>query len=150
VLVGVADHAAQAGAGGGKIVFQLDDPTAKLVVVGGGLTVLVGQPLVVLGQLVDPGDKFAVGELGGRRALAAQVITSGVYREAPGSVGAPGAVRRIRKIPTGTRDRVAGRTNCHWKACTNGLPVSLFMVCCLQRITVVVTNGAGRRFGASS
>jgi hypothetical protein len=49
----VTDHAAQAGAGGGEVVFKFGDALAEGLVLGFGLGVLVGESLVVRGELVD-------------------------------------------------------------------------------------------------
>ena len=60
-MVSRAYHAAQAGAGGGEVVFQFGDALAELLVAGCGLVVLVCETLVAGGQLVDAVDEgFAV------------------------------------------------------------------------------------------
>jgi hypothetical protein len=55
-MVSRAYHAAQAGAGGGEVVFQFGDALAELLVAGCGLVVLVCETLVAGGQLVDAVD----------------------------------------------------------------------------------------------
>lgn len=61
-MVLVADHAAQAGAGCGEVVFQLGDTGAESGVLGGGLLKLVGQLVVVLGEFVDAGGQVLAAE----------------------------------------------------------------------------------------
>ncbi len=59
----VPDHAAEAGAGGGEVVFKLVDSLTEFRVVGGRLPFCRGQPEVLLGELVDAVDQVVVAEL---------------------------------------------------------------------------------------
>ncbi|MBT2438650.1 hypothetical protein J7E93_00605 [Streptomyces sp. ISL-36] len=59
----VPDHAAEAGAGGGEVVFKAGDSLTEFRVLGGRLPFRCGQPEVLLGELVDAVDQVVVAEL---------------------------------------------------------------------------------------
>jgi hypothetical protein len=59
----VSDHSSQAGAGSREVVFEFGDAVSQRLVLGGGLPVLVGELLVVMGELVDPLDQGPAADL---------------------------------------------------------------------------------------
>ncbi len=79
-MVGVADHAAQAGASGSEVVFEVGHALLELFAACGELTVLVDQVLVVLGELVDSGEELL---MGGLVELAAELFLKVVAEFVP-------------------------------------------------------------------
>ncbi|MGW0771432.1 hypothetical protein [Streptomyces sp. NPDC002676] len=59
----IADHAAEAGAGGGEVVLELVDSLSELRGLRGCPPFRRGQPQVLLGELVDAVDQVAVAKL---------------------------------------------------------------------------------------